>query len=448
MTEIAKARFDALAGYCRHPDLFFLARELRWYGFAEERVLATLIEDTDSEFSGILLARDEKERFRFILMTDFFGTFEAAAKAIENKVSAVLPKLEEERKQEDVHGPPVDFFSFVGPQNKLHQSFVNLATAEQYSPARNIIEPMMRWYEDADGNFVEQFQTTGFDARIWELYMFAAFIEAGCVVRHGIPDISAEGILGEFCVEATTTNPTLDASGSVVPLPPRDTLEQRMAYRGHYLPIKYAGPLTRKLAKRYWELSHVKGKPLLLAIQDFHAPGSMTWSRSALPLYLYGYDHDVSRDHNGALVITPRKVETHSWQDKTIPSGFFRLPNTENISAVLFNSSATIAKFNRMGVVAGFGSKRVRLVRQGFVVDHDDNASEPKFFSKDVSDTDYRESWIEGMDVYHNPNAAHPLDPAMLMGAAHHRLHNDLQVLSRTPEWHPLSSVTMSFIKP
>jgi len=35
----------------------------------------------------------------------------------------------------------------------------------------------MRWYEDVDGNFIEQFQTTGFDARIWELYLFAAFRE-------------------------------------------------------------------------------------------------------------------------------------------------------------------------------------------------------------------------------------------------------------------------------
>ncbi len=37
---------------------------------------------------------------------------------------------------------------------------------------------MMRWYEDIDGNFVEQFQTTGFNARVWELYLFAALTEA------------------------------------------------------------------------------------------------------------------------------------------------------------------------------------------------------------------------------------------------------------------------------
>jgi hypothetical protein len=33
------------------------------------------------------------------------------------------------------------------------------------------------------------------------------------------------------------------------------------------MPIKYAGPLTAKLAKKYWEKKHVKGKPLLFAIQ-------------------------------------------------------------------------------------------------------------------------------------------------------------------------------------
>ena len=38
---------------------------------------------------------------------------------------------------------------------------------------------MMRWHEDADGNLIEQFQTSGFDARIWELYLFAALSEAG-----------------------------------------------------------------------------------------------------------------------------------------------------------------------------------------------------------------------------------------------------------------------------
>jgi transposase InsO family protein len=44
----------------------------------------------------------------------------------------------------------------------------------------------------------------------------------------------------------------------------------------------------------------------------------------------------------------PTKVTTHHWGTKEIPSGFFDLPDAEHVSAVLFNSSGTIAKFNRI----------------------------------------------------------------------------------------------------
>jgi len=38
----------------------------------------------------------------------------------------------------------------------------------------------------------------------------------------------------------------------------------------------------------YLTLPHVKGKPFILAIADFHEESSMTWSSSALTTYLYG----------------------------------------------------------------------------------------------------------------------------------------------------------------
>lgn len=89
----------------------------------------------------------------------------------------------------------------------------------------------MHWYEDADGNFGEQFQTTGFDARIWELYLFAALSEAGYIIDKSAPaqDFAAVGPLGEFLVEATTVNPSINAEGNVVPIPPTDT-EERMPH--------------------------------------------------------------------------------------------------------------------------------------------------------------------------------------------------------------------------
>ncbi len=359
---------------------------------------------------------------------------------------AALP--DSEYYQGDERGKPVDFLTPVVPAQRLNPNFVRLREHEFFSPARGIIEEMMRWYEDADGNFVQQFQTTGFDARIWELYLFASFREMFYTIERTqpVPDFACVNPGAKFFVEAVTVNPTQDSAGIVVPEPDIATPGQFDAYRLNYMPIKFGSSLTSKLSKRYWELPHVAGNPLLFAIQDFSAPQSMLRSRSAFETYVYGYCHDWERDAQGTLRILPRRVKTHRWGLKEIPSGFFDLPDAENVSALLFSNSGTISKFNRMGFLAGFGSPRLRIERVGFVVDHDPNATEPKPFRRLVNDPDYEESWREGLDVWHNPRAKHPLDPPTLPGAAHHRLLADGQIQSMTPEWHPLSSRTLNFL--
>ena len=87
----------------------------------------------------------------------------------------------------------------------------------------------------------------------------------------------------------------------------------------------------------------------------------MVHSRSALELYLYGIEHDGHHDGDGKLVITPRQVLEHRWGDKVIPSGFFNQPGAENVSAVFVNNSGTISKFNRMGLLGGFGSGQLLI---------------------------------------------------------------------------------------
>ncbi len=444
MTPISRVRFDALAAYCRSPDMPFFAEELQWFESADGLLVSTLIRDTDNEFSAIMLARDLRERFRFVTMTRFHASPHEALEDMNQRADEILPKLDDERRQGDDEGPPVDFFTPVRPPDRLAEGFVRLTTEEQYSSAKEIIEPMMRWYEDADGNFVEQFQTAAFDARIWELYLFAVLTEVGYLLDRSqpAPDFTAIGPLGEFCVEATTVNPTRDEKGNIVPPPPTDTPEQIEAYSRQYVPIRYAGALTTKLARAYWKLPHVTGKPLALAIMDFHAPMSMTWTRTGLTDYLYGYAHEWSREPDGSLTITATKIGKHTWGNKKILSGFFSLPEAENISAVIFNNSATISKFNRMGLIAGFGSPRVRMFRKGTVVNHDPNASRAREFVVEVDPSSYKESWIEGMDVFHNPRAKHSLDPDCLPAAAHHRVLGDGLVESVTPEWHPLGSLT------
>ena len=448
--EISRSRFNAFAAYCRDPRTLFMAAEVRWYQVESEKIVAAVIQDfEDGNFHGIVFAPDERDRFRWINATDWYGSIDEACENLKSLIIKLLPKIEDERKQGDSTKRTVDFFTPLSNAKKpLHPFFKRLAYEDGHSPARSIIELMMRWHEDVDGNFVEQFQTDGFDARTWELYLFAAFSEGGYIIdpRSKVPDFICQGIEGEFCIEATTVNPSLDKKGNIVPPPSSSNEKEMKDILNNYVPIKFAGPLTTKLGKKYWNDPNVTGKPFLLAIQDFHAPLSMTYSREALVTYLYGYKHRAERDKDNNLQIVPISVKNHQWGSKVIDSGFFKLKNSENISAVIFNASATISKFNRMGVMNGFGSNRVRLVREGLVTDLDSNASKPLPFRQKVNSPTYKESWMEGMDVFHNPLAKHPLDQALLPNAAHHRLLEDGQIESTIPVWHPVSSLTSIFI--
>ena len=447
MRTISLIRFNALAGYCRDPIARIISDEIAWFEEGEESVLGALIRDrNDGSFGGIVLGRDEKGRFRWIGGTRFQDSPWKAKTDLFAEMRHRATEPERQHWQGDGSGQLVDFFKPVVPQSRLNKDFLQLAGNQGYSPARGIIEPMMNWHEDLDGNFIEQFQTTGFDARLWELYLFAVFVEAGFRIEgvDAVPDFLCGGPSGEFAVEATTVNPTQDDRGRAVPPPAVNTKEELQRYLKEYMPIKYASTLTAKLKRRYWENPRVAGKALVLAIMDFSSPVSMVQTTSSLPLYLYGYDHDWKLDKKHLHIIA-RKVKEHRWGKKKIPSGFFGLPDAENISAVLFNNSGTISKFNRMGVIAGFGSNNIRLFREGTAYNHDANAAEPHWFRVEVTGGKYMETWVEGMDVYHNPYALVPFPDSLLPNAAHHHLMMDGKISSDIPEWHPIASMTSIF---
>jgi hypothetical protein len=444
--KISRQRFDALAGYCRDPRAEVFAEEVGWFEYGEAQALGLLLLDrTDGDYGGLVLQRDRKGRFR---AGGGSGPFRESARHAAIALRCAIETVAlagNEGEQDDEVGAPIDFFAPRVAAQRFHPSFRNLLELETWSPAREIIEPMMRWYEDVDGNFIEQFQSTGFDARVWELYLFAAFVEMGYRMdrSQAVPDFACEALDHAFCVEATTVGPTRDKQGNIIPPPPRDTSEQQRVFLREYMPIKYAGPLTTKLGKRYWEKPNVAGKPLLLAIADFHAPRSMTETRSGLPVYLYGLDYTWQHDAFGRLHIQPMKVKQHEFGGKKpVPSGFFGLPGAEHVSAVLFSNSGTLSKFNRMGLLTGFGSSRVRMARQGFAMDTNPNAAMPRPFLHQVHEPGYSETWCEGLEVHHNPRALVPLPLHALPGAVHHRLRTDDQTVTTGPEWQPLSSVT------
>jgi hypothetical protein len=438
ITAIDERRFNALAGYSRHPRLIQVVQEYDWLASDDGRVLGILTWDRiDYDFGWIVLGRDEQRQFRAIDVDSSLATTELARAALVEAMTRWSAEPDEAYFQGEHPGPPVDFFAPIVPEARRHRNFSLLVEHPRYSPARDLIAAMMPYFEDVDGNFIEQFQTTGFDPRIWELYLFAAFTELGFARDKSlqVPDFVLSGLRGAIAVEATTANPP-DGQAMAVP----DDVGARRAYIENYIPIKIARALKRKLNRdqAYWAAPALQDMPFILAVQDFHAAGSMMMVVPAATEYVFGVRHSV--------VEGDRRIEfidEHRFGGAVEPSGFFRLPQSENISAVLVNPQGTLLKFNRLGHLAGFGDPRLRMVRRAMIRRDGEPDPRPVFQQERVDGATYAESWTEGMVVLHNPHARVPLDPGLLPGATHEFLEPDGRIMSLLPERPVYFSQTM-----
>jgi len=247
------------------------------------------------------------------------------------------------------------------------------------------------------------------------------FVESGHEVnrKQQRPDflISQGGLT--VAVEAVTASvPSNDGIQPYFAVAEEQTKQQREEYIRNNVPIRLGSPLFTKLRQRYWLEPHVSGRPFVIAIQDFHQPGSLATSSTPLSRYLFGFEQEWYHDVDGKLIITERDVDYHRVGSKKIPSGFFNQPEANNISAILFCNSGTIPKFARMGHEGVHRSKVVWMIRFGTCYQHDPNASLPEGFLYEVGDPrNGRESWREGTALIRNPNALNPL-PGEWFGAA------------------------------
>ena len=438
--EIEERRFLALAGYTRDYRTLAFVEERGWFETDDGRVLGVLFRDRyDHDFAWTALGRDERGRFRSIDLGVSLNTLADARAALEVSMARWQVGSDEDMHQgvddeDEEIVPPVDFFAPITPEAQQHPSFRTLVSDPRYSPARELIAAMMRYHDDVDGNFVQQFQTVAFDARLWELYLFAAFTEIG-FARIGelpAPDFVMISLRGGLGVEATTANPPQDA-----PAPQPTTRDEAVAHMENYVPIKLARALKKKLRKNppYWTAEGMDGLPFVIALQDFHAPAAMT--RIVMPATEYAFGVRHSRDENGLKV---EWIDAHRVGEMSEPSGFFKLTNAENVSAVIINPLGTLTKFNRLGLLAGFGDPRVRMVRTGLRRFDGDQDPRPRLFEEAVHAPGYRETWVEGMVVLHNPNARISLDREIVSGASHEYLQADGTIMTGLPDDPPVSS--------
>jgi hypothetical protein len=136
----------------------------------------------------------------------------------------------------------------------------------------------------------------------------------------------------------------------------------------------------------------------------------------------------------------------HRTGDKFIPSGFFAQPNAENISAVLFCNTGTVAKFNRMGHQGSYHDPALRMIRWGSCFRHDPNATLPEGFLHEVGDPEAGlETWREGTVLIHNPFAIHKLPPEWFGAAVEDHMEKGQVVSTFREPFLPYGSLTENF---
>lgn len=337
-------------------------------------------------------------------------------------------------------------FGLIVAERDVHFSFQALRTQGGSEPARWMLDQVFQSFIDPDGNFLQQFQSKGFDARFFELYLFGYLYYSRFQVTRAEPNpdfiVTRDGITA--AVEATTVNPP--TSGVLAKLGKKiaDLSGPELAeYRRHELPMRFGSPLYSKLQKRYWELPHCRGLPFVLAIEAFHEEDALGLSDGALTNYLYGVDHAAQWDREGALTIDFDRIYSHVVGEKMIPSSFFDQPDTENISAVIFANTGTSAKFGRMGYQNGIGVETINMTRMGYCLNLERDARDPTLFSYNLDEPPHVETWGEGMVVIHNPNCRHPLPLTFFPDAAQTMLDEQRRPRTLTSVWHPFTSKTI-----
>ncbi len=330
-------------------------------------------------------------------------------------------------------------FTPVVPDSQLNPLYRAVATLEGYRPARVMMERAFKRFHDVDGNFVQQFQTTGFNARVWELYLHALFEEFDAApVRLERPDFRLRRNSRDVYVEAVTANPSGLSSPDAQPPP---TVEARMK---DFIPVRLGGALYSKLNERYWDDPEVGRWPLVFAIESFTDSHSLLFSGAALANYLYGFTQRAILDAEGRLIdVKHTNITDHRLGTKIVPSGLFNQPLAEHVSGVLFSNSGTVPKFLRMGIQEGITfEKPVRVLRTGLRWDKDPSAAVPIPFSYEVGDPSYPEDWRQGLELFHNPRALNPIPRTFFYGVHQSRIDEDGAFVSEGPDFHPFASRT------
>ncbi|MFT7670611.1 MAG: hypothetical protein ACI8X5_003322 [Planctomycetota bacterium] len=330
------------------------------------------------------------------------------------------------------------------PSHRQHPNYVR-ATAESMASARELISKWAIGFQDLDGKFVKEFQTT-FNSSFWELYLNAVFRELGyqpqCQPR---PDFLLQYAGEEVLVEATIAQhpdgfmPEWQGQLDPESLPHFD-VEELLSLAS----IRLANSIVskhRKYVNEYQKLKYVAGKPFVIALAPFEQPLFWVQRDRALRRVLYLYDAPIAQsDHENQ----EHHVYGHAFMESAtkhtgaqVSFGLFTNEQYSEVSAVVFSSCATWGKVRAMS-----GTCPESIFRASRYNDEGTQAHDILELG-----SDYKESLLDGFHVFVNPYADYPLSLDIFKGrevAVHQLASVEPYVISDLPEGFLFERVVMT----
>jgi hypothetical protein len=270
-----------------------------------------------------------------------------------------------------------------------------------------VLNDSAKGFFDRDGKFVEEFQTT-FNSCFWELYLFAVLKEYGMPVdfSKASPDFCVPSL--NFNIEATSasnaqgTEPE-NAQQSSTPPPDLNAFNLRSI-------IRVSNSLTAKHLKyveSYAKLDHVKDRAYVVAVTNFDQPFSFIACQRPIEAVLYGYYVNEERylaTGRESRIEGEELLRVFKDSGSPIDLGLFCTPAYKEISAVIFNGCATMGKVRALSA-----DPNPRIIFTALRLNPASN--KPHFIKQPKQE--YKENLLDGLRIYHNPFATHPLEPGL-----------------------------------
>lgn len=309
----------------------------------------------------------------------------------------------------------MDLFTAVVDESRQHPHFKALANPAR-AVSRQVLAAWADGFPDRDGKMVQEFQIS-FNSAFWEIYLYALFRDYGFEFdwSHAAPDFLLSSHGHPFLVEAVTANAAQgkpnewDADFSLLSSSNR-SIDIKALNREAMVRLANAiHGKSRKFTESYSKLPHVSRKPFVLAIAPFEQPHfNHQYNR---PIMSVLYDHYVDEpEYMSNPAAFPNGPPTRHLGFVTkdngaeIELGLFNDDRMRQISAVLFSCTATWGKVSALSPQT---QEHQTIMRTVWGATAEGQPMERVGRANEIGET-----LSDGIQIYHNPFALHPLDPA------------------------------------